>query len=69
MQEDLEYTHRAGDMEKQAWRKWKAGDVYAPHDLSQAEMAKWKLRALPREDVFDKLGIKPLEEYKVCVLP
>ncbi|KAK6607652.1 ribosomal protein S18 [Botrytis cinerea] len=29
---------------KQIHRRWRAGDVYAPHDLSGIEMAKWKKR-------------------------
>jgi small subunit ribosomal protein S18 len=42
--------------------------VYAPHDLSGAEMAKWKkMRRKPRPkvDVLDQLALKPLEHYKV----
>lgn len=46
------------------------GDVYAPHDLSGTEQAKWKKvkqRARPRWDVLDQLGVRPMEEYKVCI--
>lgn len=56
------------DLARQVSRKWKAGDVYAPHDLSGAEMAKWKkMRRKPRPkvDVLDQLALKPLEHYKV----
>ena len=50
----------------QMWRKWKVGDVYAPHDLTGPEQAKWKKsRQLPKSDAFDALGIDPLNEYKV----
>lgn len=49
----------------QMWRKWKVGDVYAPHDLTGPEQAKWKKsRQLPKNDAFDALGIDPLNEYK-----
>ena len=42
------------------------GDVYAPHDLTGPEQAKWKKsRQLPKSDAFDVLGIDPLNEYKV----
>jgi len=40
--------------------------VYAPHDLSPAEMAKWKSRSRPDRDVFDVLDFKPMEHYAVC---
>ncbi|KAF2230492.1 ribosomal protein S18 [Viridothelium virens] len=46
-------------------RRWRRGDVYAPHDLSSVEMSKWKAkRGTPRRDVFDELGIDPRNEYK-----
>lgn len=44
--------------------KWKVGDVYAPHDLSAVEATKWRKRKSSERDVFDVLGINPLEEYK-----
>lgn len=57
-----------GDLERQAvHRRWKAGDVYAPHDLTGAEMAKWKKarrRPKPKVDVVDSLGLKPIDHYK-----
>ncbi|KIV83270.1 ribosomal protein S18 [Exophiala sideris] len=45
-------------------RNWKAGDVYAPHDLSGAEARKWKKRHRPTTDPFDALSINPLTLYK-----
>lgn len=30
------------DLERQMTRKWRVGDVYAPHDLSSVEMQKWR---------------------------
>lgn len=60
--------NRAADLERQMPRtsKWKVGDVYAPHDLSAVEATKWRKRKSSERDVFDVLGINPLEEYKVC---
>lgn len=50
-------------------RKFKVGDVYAPHDLTGVEMSKWKKlrrKGRPKRDVIDQLGINPKEHYKVC---
>ncbi|OBT51527.1 hypothetical protein VE04_08632 [Pseudogymnoascus sp. 24MN13] len=49
---------------KQISRRWKTGDVYAPHDLSEVEMKKWKQRGKPAVDVFDVLELDPLVEYR-----
>lgn len=41
--------------------------MYAPHDLSGVEMAKWKRlrrKPKPKHDVLDQLGINPLHHYK-----
>lgn len=46
-------------------REWKAGDVYAPRDLSPAEMRKWGKRHSPSRDAFDALNLNPLQLYKV----
>ncbi|EAS35629.3 mitochondrial 37S ribosomal protein RSM18 [Coccidioides immitis RS] len=51
-------------MERYQTREWKAGDVYAPHDLSPAEMKKWRKRHSPNIDVFDALAMDPLDQYK-----
>ncbi|KAF2773754.1 ribosomal protein S18 [Teratosphaeria nubilosa] len=67
---DIERTYNRKDLEGQLPRRWKSGDVYAPHDLSGVEMSKWKkLSKKPRtnskgRDVLDQLGIDPLKEYK-----
>jgi small subunit ribosomal protein S18 len=56
------------DLERQQVRKWKIGDVYAPHDLSGTEAAKWlklRRRGKPNYDVMDQLGINPIHHYKV----
>ena len=46
-------------------REWKTGDVYAPHDLSAAEMRKWSKKQRPNSDVFDILNLEPMSLYKV----
>ncbi|KAL5048528.1 hypothetical protein BDW71DRAFT_177912 [Aspergillus fruticulosus] len=51
-------------MEKFQTREWKAGDIYAPHDLSPAEMKKWNKRNPPTSDVFDAVNLNPLDVYK-----
>lgn len=56
------------DLERQVYRKWTAGDVYAPHDLTGTEAAKWKKLRRGRSqkfDVVDQLGINPILHYKV----
>lgn len=52
------------DYARQMTRRWRPGDVYAPHDLSPQEMIKWKQLQRPRKDVLDLLGLNPLDEYK-----
>ena len=56
-------------LETQQIRRWNAGDVYAPNDLSGVEQSKWKRqkqKPRPRWDVLDQLNIKPMDHYKVC---
>jgi hypothetical protein len=62
-QERLDTDTRA--LERNYTRDWKAGDVYAPHDLSAAEARKWKKRQRPSTDAFDALSMNPLDCYKV----
>ncbi len=62
---DLNRYNNGAALSKQITRRFKAGDVYAPHDLSAVEMAKWKKRAKPQHDVFDVLDFKPLDNYRV----
>ena len=67
---DMQRTYNRKDLEGQVTRRWKLGDVYAPHDLSGAEMAKWKKvrrRGKQKVDVVDQLGINPIDHYKVCM--
>jgi small subunit ribosomal protein S18 len=63
--EELRKYNMAADLSKQITRRWKAGDVYAPHDLSEVEMAKWKKRDRPNRDAFDVLDFNPMDHYRV----
>ena len=62
--QDLERMDAIRDLERQSPRRWRPGDVYAPHDLSPVEMQKWKNSKPGEKDVFDVLGINPLDEWK-----
>lgn len=55
-------------IERQQFRRWKPGDVYAPHDLSSVEMRKWSKRRGVQGDVFEALDLDPRSEYKVRFL-
>ncbi|KAF2134813.1 ribosomal protein S18 [Dothidotthia symphoricarpi CBS 119687] len=58
-------SERRSQFQRQIFRKWQPGDVYAPSDLSGAEMKRWKSgRKKPQSDAFDVLGINPVNEYK-----
>lgn len=52
-------------LERFQTREWKAGDIYAPHDLSPTEMSKWRKRSNPSADAFDALNLNPTDLYKV----
>jgi len=60
----VEQARRAKAVERQQFRPWREGDVYAPHDLSHQEMKKWSKHRAPKSDVFDVLNMNPLDEYK-----
>lgn len=46
-------------------RRWHTGEVYAPHDMSPAEMRKWA-RVRPRQrDLVDVLNVNPVDMYRV----
>ncbi|OAA42265.1 Ribosomal protein S18 [Metarhizium rileyi] len=62
--ETLRNAKISTDYLKQMSRRWDAGDVYSPHDLSPVEMQKWRKRSLRGSDVVDALGIRPLDMYK-----
>ncbi|KAF5022400.1 hypothetical protein F66182_5540 [Fusarium sp. NRRL 66182] len=60
----LKNQKMSNDFLKQMPRRWEAGDVYSPHDLSPIEMQKWRKRSVRNNDVIDTLGIRPLDMYK-----
>ncbi|KAL6707583.1 hypothetical protein ACN47E_003932 [Coniothyrium glycines] len=58
-------SEKRSQYQRQMFRKWMPGDVYAPHDLTGKEQKKWKVsRKQPTQDAFDVLGINPILEYK-----
>jgi small subunit ribosomal protein S18 len=65
----MEKDKRGHELSRQITRRWRPGDVYSPHDLSEVEMAKWKKRSRPIYDAFDVLDFKPADSYKVCYFP
>ncbi|KAH7261928.1 ribosomal protein S18 [Fusarium tricinctum] len=60
----LKNQKMSNDFLKQMPRRWQAGDVYSPHDLSPIEMQKWRKKSVRNNDVIDALGISPLDMYK-----
>ncbi|PLB50479.1 ribosomal protein S18 [Aspergillus steynii IBT 23096] len=62
--EDQRIQAESRMLEKFQTREWKAGDVYAPHDLSSTEMTKWRRRSSPSTDAFDALNLNPTDLYK-----
>lgn len=59
-------NQRMTQMQSGLKRRWRGGEVYAPHDLTPSEVRKWAKRATPSTDVFDELAMNPLREWKVC---
>ncbi|OLN93077.1 37S ribosomal protein RSM18, mitochondrial [Colletotrichum chlorophyti] len=64
MLESLREKKISDDYIKQMPRRWRTGEVYAPHDLSPVEMQKWRRQKRPNVDVIDLLGINPLDHYR-----
>ncbi|KAI1778113.1 ribosomal protein S18 [Hypoxylon cercidicola] len=62
--EDVNKTLRSEDYTRQITRRWNAGDVYAPHDMSPSEMAKWRRNQARKKDLVDMLGLRPLDMYR-----
>ncbi|KAK4645485.1 hypothetical protein QC761_201850 [Podospora bellae-mahoneyi] len=60
----VKHQHRADMYLRKHPRRWREGDVYAPHDLSPAEAKKWKVVKSPKRDVIDMLGVNPLDNYR-----
>ncbi|TVY83006.1 37S ribosomal protein rsm18 [Lachnellula suecica] len=61
---ELKNNKLAGSVTKMITRRWKVGDVYAPHDMSPVEMEKWRRRSRPSVDAFDVLDMNPLDHYR-----
>ncbi|MCJ1406063.1 hypothetical protein MMC19_000128 [Ptychographa xylographoides] len=59
----LAEANHSRDIERLQARRWRLGDVYAPHDLSPKEMKKWRDRGKPDKDVFDMLNLHPMDQY------
>ncbi|KAI4183128.1 MAG: hypothetical protein L6R41_005566 [Letrouitia leprolyta] len=74
-----ESLYRAADLERYIYRRFRPGDIYAPHDLSPTEQQKWRSRSRRtvskeapllsskksiRHDAFDVLDVHPLAEFK-----
>ncbi|KAJ0307148.1 hypothetical protein COL5a_003159 [Colletotrichum fioriniae] len=64
MLESLREKKVSDDYVKQMPRRWRTGEVYAPHDLSPLEMEKWRRQKTVTVDVVDLLGINPLDHYR-----
>ncbi|KAJ0165668.1 37S ribosomal protein RSM18, mitochondrial [Colletotrichum tanaceti] len=64
MLQSLREKKVSDDYVKQMPRRWTAGEVYAPHDLSSAEMEKWRKLKLPNVDVVDLVNLNPLDHYR-----
>jgi small subunit ribosomal protein S18 len=67
MEQRGQLSQETSALANQMKRQWKAGDVYAPHDLSSAEARKWGDRHPPTTDAFDALSINPLTLYKASL--
>ena len=68
MQTAHEYLRQqkiSSDYMREMPRRWELGDVYSPHDLSPAEMSKYRRRQTRQTDVIDLLGIRPQDNYTV----
>lgn len=66
--EEMQLPYTRQDLERQMPRRWKVGDVYAPHDLTGVEASKWKKyqrKGASNIDMLDQLGINPLMEFRV----
>ncbi|TRX95225.1 hypothetical protein FHL15_003917 [Xylaria flabelliformis] len=64
VEDDMRNQNRHDDYMRQLPRRWRAGDVYAPHDMSPSEMAKWRRNTARKQDLVDLLGLRPLDMYR-----
>ncbi|OTA89207.1 hypothetical protein M434DRAFT_398721 [Hypoxylon sp. CO27-5] len=63
-EDELQEQNQTNDYARQMTRRWKVGDVYAPHDLSPSEMGKWRRSQARKRDLVDMLGLRPLDMYR-----
>ncbi|KAI0006558.1 ribosomal protein S18 [Xylariaceae sp. FL0662B] len=64
LDQELQQRETSEDYARQMTRRWRVGDVYAPHDLSPIEMGKWRRNQARQRDLVDLLGLRPLDMYK-----
>ncbi|RYP18126.1 hypothetical protein DL765_004138 [Monosporascus sp. GIB2] len=64
VEEELRTHNTNDDYARQMTRRWRPGDVYAPHDLSPSEMGKWRRSTARKRDLVDLLGLNPLDMYR-----
>lgn len=61
----LETLSQRQALTRRLQRRWQAGQVYAPHDLSSVEASKHAImRRTPPSDVFDLAAVNPTHHYK-----
>ncbi|TGJ88674.1 hypothetical protein E0Z10_g100 [Xylaria hypoxylon] len=64
IEEEMRGKNRHDDYMRQLPRRWRAGDVYSPHDMSPSETAKWRKNTARQKDLVDLLGLRPLDMYR-----
>ncbi|CAJ2502287.1 Uu.00g096810.m01.CDS01 [Anthostomella pinea] len=64
LEQDLRAKNQTEDYARQMTRRWRVGDVYAPHDISPSEMGKWRRNQARKQDLVDMLGLSPLDMYR-----
>ncbi|PHH62986.1 hypothetical protein CDD81_6411 [Ophiocordyceps australis] len=62
--EEESKRRQAAEYLTQMPRRFHPGDLYSPHDLSSAEMSKFRRRPKKTRDIVDTLGLNPLDHYK-----
>ena len=62
---ERETVEMNGKKQRLLARKWQAGDIYTPKALTPLEVKKYKAMKNPSRDIFDALGIDPIDAYKV----
>ncbi|KAI1462647.1 ribosomal protein S18 [Annulohypoxylon moriforme] len=62
--EELKQKNQNDEYSRQMTRRWRAGEVYSPHDISPAEMAKWRRNQTVKKDLVDMLGLSPVDMYR-----